>query len=289
MVGPGSAGDAARAKEISGGPDAKERRGIDRCRRALEKGRRVRGRTIASDERHGLLLDLRGAVGHVPAADAAARAVRGARWRGDDAQWEGWVVAITGDLVHLGARRPREEHDEAPLRTAHVVGTARPGVMARLEDGSTAIVPWDELSWEPMLAPPELPAGTPLRGRVVALTLEGPVLSPRAVAPSPWPAIALALPPGTDVTVRLEARERGHALVRTEQAPRAAVLVPDDALPTALGPGAIFAATVERVNAIAASLVLENLRPRSRAPRHAPAAGRPGPRGPGQAASGSRS
>ena len=248
----------------------------------------MRGRTIASHDRHGLLLDLRGAIGHVPAADAAAPA-RAARWRGGDAQWEGWVVAIAGDLVHLGARSPLDEHDESPLRTAHVLGTARSGSMARLEGGSTAIVPWDELSWEPMLAPPELPPGSPLRGRVVALTLEGPVLSPRAVAPSPWPAIALALPPGTDVTVRLEARERGHALLRTEQAPRAAAVVSDEALPSALRPGATFAATVAHVNAVASALVLEDLRPRARAPRHAPAAGTPGRRGPEQAASGSRS
>src|SRR5687768_5432554 len=121
MVGPGSAGEPARAQGILDELGGRERRGLERCRRALEKGRRVRGRTLASSEQHGLLLDLRGAVGHVPAADAAARPAGGRSWRGGERQWEGWVVAVQGDLVHLSARRPGEEGDEQPLREAEVL------------------------------------------------------------------------------------------------------------------------------------------------------------------------
>jgi hypothetical protein len=284
MVERGSAGEPGRAERIPGDVTPREQRGLDRCRRALERGRRVRGRPIASSEQHGLLVDLRGTVGHVPAADAAARPP-GNRWRGGQEAWEGWVVAVSGDLVHLAARWAGEEGGDAPIRRAEVMSTTRSGAVVRLDDGSPGVLPWEELSWLPSLGPPELPAGTRLEGRIVALTLEGPVFSPRAVAPSPWPAIALALPPGTDVGVHVVERGGGHALLRTDRAPRAAALVPEDALP----PDGVSEATVVRVNAIAGALVLEDLRSGSRAPRPAREARRQGPQGPEQAASGSRS
>jgi hypothetical protein len=280
MVGRDPAGDSAPAQGIPVDLGARERRGLERCRRALERERRVRGRPIASSDRHGLLLDLRGAVGHAPAAEVAARPPSGNLWRGGDSQWEGWVVAVHGDLVHLTARRPGDE-GEAPIRAAEVLSTARSGAVVRLDDGTIGVVPWDELSWEPTLGLPELPRGMRLEGRIVALSLEGPVLSPRAVAPTPWPAIALAYPPGSAAQVRVEGRAGGHVLVRTERAPRAAAIVPEDEVPDATS----LDATVVEVNAVAAALVLENFSPRSpRALRPAPGAPTQGPPGPQQVA-----
>jgi hypothetical protein len=304
MVGRGSAGEPDRAHGILGELGNRERRGLQRCRRALEKGRRVRGRTIASSDQHGLLLDLGGAVGHLPAtemgaragtaaagasAHAGARARASALWRGGEPQWEGWVAAVAADLVHLSCRRPGEEGDEQPIRRAEVVATGRSGATVRLEDGSSGVVPWDELSWEPLLGAPRLPVGATVVGRVVALTLEGPVISPRAIAPSPWPAIALALPPGSEVVARVEARTPEHLLLRTDRPPRAAAVAEAHALPVDARPGLEVSATVARVNAIGGALVLDDVRPRARAPRPAPGAPTPERRGPRRAASDSRS
>jgi hypothetical protein len=289
MVGRGSTGDSARAQKTPVGFGEQERRGLERCRRALERGRRIRGRRIAASERHGLLLDLRGAVGHAPASEAARAAGSGSVWRGGDAHFEGWVVAVQGDLVHLSARRPGAEGDEEPMRGAEVLSTSRSGAVVRLDDGAVGVLPWEELSWEPMLGMPDLPAGARLEGRIVALTLEGPMLSTRAAAPTPWPAIALALPPGSAVTAHVEKLAGDHALLRTDLAPRAPAVVPATALPAGTGPGGTVTATVARVNPIAGALVLEDLSPGPRAPRHGPEARRRGPQGPPQAASGSRS
>ena len=289
MVGRGSAGEPSRADGLPGDISARERRGLERCRRALERGRRVHGRIVASDERLGLLLDLRGAVGHVPPEDAAAPAARGSVLRPGERDWEGWVVAVAGDVVHLGARRPGGAGDDGPVRDAEVLSTGRSGAVVRLDDGLLGVVPWEELSWEPCLARPELPRGTRLAGRVVGLTLDGPVLSPRAIAPTPWPAIALALAPDEVVAARVEARSGDLALLRTARAPRAAAVVPAAELPEGSEVGAVLEARVARISAPAGTLELADLRPSARAPRPSPEARRPGPRGPEQAASGSRS
>ena len=278
MVGYGSAGEPSRAKEGRDGLSARERRGLDRCRRALERGRRVRGRPVAESHRDGLLLELGGVLGHVPAADAAARRPAPRLWGPRESQWQGWVAAVGPDLVHLVAERPGP--GDAPVHAAEVVEARDDDALVRLGDGSPGVVPWDELSWEPALEPRRLEPGARLEGRVVGITLEGPLLSPRAVLPSPWPAVALALPRGTRVAARVEALHAGHALVRTDRAPRAAAVVREEALAL----GEVVEATVARVNATAGVLVLDDLRPRSRAPRLAPAARTPGPQGPGRAA-----
>jgi hypothetical protein len=288
-VGQGSAGEPTRAREIYGELGDRERRGLERCRSALERGRRVRGRPIASSEQHGLLVDLRGAVGHVPAGDMATRPRRRSVWRGGERHWDGWVVVVHDDLVHLAARPPGDEGDEAPVREAEILSAARSGAVVRLDDGSIGLVPLDELSWEPSLGVPALDRGTKLRGRIVALTLEGPVLSPRAVAPSPWPAIALAYPPGTEVAAVVEQRTGSRVLLRTDRAPRAPAVVDAEALPGDPDPGARFEATVTRVNAIAGAVVLERLRSPARALRPAPEAPTQERREPRRAASDSRS
>lgn len=263
----------------------KERRALSRCRRALERGRRVRGRRVATGE-EGLLVDLRGILGHVPRTDGATDPAPRSIWGRSAEHWEGWVVAVGRDLVHLSARRPEGGGEQEAARSGEITGTGRSGARARLEDGSVAVVPWEELSWEPWLERPELPPGTPIAGRVVGLTLDGPVLSPRAVLPTPWPAIALAHPAGTAVCARVEAHGGGRARVRLERAPRAVAIV--DA--PELRAGDLIEAVVEEVNPIAGRLALRQVSPAGpRAVRPAPAAPTPEPPGPEQAASGSRS
>jgi ribosomal protein S1 len=164
------------------------------------------------------------------------------------------------------------------MREGTVVRLGRSCAVVRLDgDGSPAIVPWEELSWWPSLDPPSLRAGDHVAGRVVGLTLDGPVLSPRAVTPSPWPAVALALPVGTTVSVRVEASDGARALVRTDRAPRALAVV----AAAHLEPGATLEATVTGVDATAETLELSL--PEARAPRHAREARTPGPRGPERA------
>lgn len=284
MVGHGSAGEPSRANEASHGLSARERRGLERCRRALDRGRRVRGRPIASSDRDGLLLDLGGILGHVPPAETAPPRRRARVWRSSGDQWEGWVAAVAGDLVHLVAQRPDGDAADGPVREAEVLRAGRDGAVVRLDDGKLGVVPWEELSWEPALAPPVLLPGTTLAGRVVALSLDGPVLSPRAVTPSPWPAIALALALGTRLGAHVEARVGHHALLRTDRAPRARATVHEDALPEGTQPGDAVQATVVRVNAIAGTLVLDALSPGARAPRRARGARTRGRRGPGRVA-----
>lgn len=287
MVGQGSARDVRSA--AGGEPPPRQRRALARCRRALERGRPVRGRRIvAGDE--GLLLDLRGVLGHVPASEANERPpTRGVLGPVRD-RWEGWVVAVADDLVHLCAQRPGERADVTAVRRGEVVSSGTSGARVRLEgETSLAVLPWEELSWEPLLEPPSLAPGTQVTGRVVGLTLGGPVLSPRSATPSPWPAIALALAPGSTVHACVEARTANRALLRTVTAPRAAAIVSAERLPSDAGPGTALEVTVVRVNAAAGALELDGISPGPRAPRLAPAAPTPERRGPGQAASGSRS
>ncbi|HEX2087589.1 MAG TPA: hypothetical protein VHF89_18035 [Solirubrobacteraceae bacterium] len=243
---------------------------------------------MAHSAEHGLLVDLRGALGHVPAAEAGDRRASANALGRAHGEWEGEVVAIAGDLVHL-CRRSGEGRDARPVRHGEVLNVGRSGALVRLEgDGSLAVVPWEELSWEPSLAPRELERGERVEGRVVGLTLDGPVLSPRALVPSPWPAIALALPPGTRCAARLEAVADGTALLRTARPPRAAAVVDAAVLPPGAGPDAVLEATIARVDAIGGALVVGEVTfAAARAPRPERAAPTPEPREPGQAASGS--
>ncbi|HEV2814865.1 MAG TPA: hypothetical protein VGW10_16540 [Solirubrobacteraceae bacterium] len=263
---------------------ARERRGLDRARRSLERGRRVRGRVVASGD-HGVLVELRGVPGHVPPGEVVERPTSRRIWGRAAGQWEGWVEAVGEDLVHLSATRAAERG----VRTGEVLTTGRSGALTRLDDdGSLAVVPWDELSWQPALEAPPIERGTKVAGTVVGLSLDGPLLSPRALTPSPWPAIALALPEGAEVVVDVEATADGRALLRTTSAPRAAAVVPLDRLPPGTGEGTELDATVVRVNVVGGAVVLGGFSPRSpRAPRRARAAPTPGPPAPRQAASGS--
>lgn len=264
---------------------ARERRGLDRCRRALDRGRRVRGRVVASGA-HGLLVDLRGALGHVPAGEAVERPTSGGAWRRPTGQWEGWVVAVGDDLVHLSARPPQDRLGEG-VREGDVVQMLADRAIVKLRgDGRNAVVPCGELSWQPSLDPPRVAVGTALAGRIVGLTVDhGPVLSPRSLVPTPWPAIALALPVGARVAARVERVDGDRVQLRTARAPRAAAIVGGDG--PAPAEGAEVEATVVRVDAAAATLVLEDLAVRAsgtRAPRPGTAAATPEPRGPERAA-----
>jgi hypothetical protein len=270
MVGSRSTGERGGALEPAIELSDKEQSGLARCRRALEKGRRVAGRVLASGE-HGILVELRGAIGHVPAAERAAAPARRSLRPGGAHRWDGWVVAVAGDLVHLCAQRPAERPDEEAIRHAEVVSVGRAGALARLtDDGTMAVVPWDELSWQPSLVPPALERGMPIAGRVVGLTLDGPVLSPRSVVPSRWPAVALALTPGMEVEAHVEALAGGQALLHTRRAPRARTVVATDALPPQAVPGSTLGATVVSVNAHAGELVLEDFSLRPGGPRASP-------------------
>ncbi len=287
MVEGGSASDARALLKESGEVPARERRGLDRCRRALERGRRVRGRVIASGA-HGLLVDLRGALGHVPAGEAVERAASGGAWRRPTGQWEGWVAAVGDDLVHLSARPP-QDHVAEGMREGEVVEALGDRAIVKLRgDGRHAVVPCGELSWQPSLEPPRLALGTQLAGRIVGLTVDhGPVLSPRSLLPTPWPAIALALPVGGRVGARVELLGGDRAQLRTEQAPRAVAIVAADGLPAAAGEGAEVEATVLRVDAAAATLVLADVAAwatPTRALRRGRAAATRERPGPGQAA-----
>ena len=271
----------------SDGVPTRERRGLDRCRRALERGRRVGGRVIASGA-HGLLVDLRGTLGHVRAGEAVERPSSGGAWRRPTGQWEGWVAAVGDDLVHLSARPPQDRVAEGVLEGEVVQALADRAIVRLCGDGRHAVVPCGELSWQPSLEPPRIALGTPLAGRIVGLTVDhGPVLSPRSLLPTPWPAIALALPAGGRVGARVERIDGDRAQLRTEQAPRAVAIVPADRLPAELGEGAEVEATVVRVDAAAAALLVGEVVARTsatRAPQRGTAAGTRGRPGPERAA-----
>ncbi len=288
MVGWRSARRRDALLEDARGSVAPERRGLERYARALARGRRVRGRPLASGP-HGMLVELRGVLGHVAKGELAVGDP------GTSRHWEGWVLALGEDLVHLTSRRPSERGDEDAVREAEVLSSGKAGARVRLmDDGSTGVVPWDELSWHPLLEIPRLEHGVRLRGRVVGLSLEGAVLSPRSVAPSPWPAIALALTSGTRVPAVIEAVSGDMARVRTQRAPRAVALLRTDRLPPAATPGDSCTATVTGVDPIAARLDLDHepvrdLDDRPRDPPPGPGARTQEPPAPGTAASGSRS
>jgi hypothetical protein len=232
----------------------------------------------------GLLVDLRGAIGHVPAAEAGERPVRSGAWRRATAHWEGWVVAVGDDLVHLSIRPPQDRVAEG-VREGEVVEMLADRAVVRLgDDGRMAIVPSGELSWHPALEPPRLAPGTRIAGRVVGLTVDhGPVLSPRSLVPTPWPAIALALAPGARVTARVHGLAGDRACVRTEAAPRAVAIVPAGRLPPGAVPGTGVEATVARVDPASGALLLDALSLRAAATRALPpepgaeTPGRPGP------------
>lgn len=236
----------------------------------------------------GLLVDLRGAVGHVPAAEAEQRPTRHTAWRRASGQWEGWVAAVGDDLVHLSGRPPQDRGAEG-VREGEVVEMLDDRAVVRLVgEGGMAVVPARELSWQPALEPRRLAPGTRVAGRVVGLTVHhGPVLSPRSLVPTPWPAIALALPPGATVAARVEAVAGDRACVRTTLAPRATAIVPVDQLPDGARPGSEIEATVVRVDAASGTLALDAVSSLAATPRAAqpePGAERPGRRGPEPAA-----
>jgi ribosomal protein S1 len=123
---------------------------------------------------------------------------------------------------------------------------------------TTAIVPRSEIAWHPVpSAADELHAGDRVRGCVVDLGVDGPILSLRAVAPSPWPAIALELPPGTAVRLRVRSVGERGALARLVEQPHVATLVPR----ADFEPGQALTATVERVDVELGRLHLEGVTP----------------------------
>ena len=226
-----------------------------------------------------MLVDVRGALGHVPAAEVE----HGRRVLLGRGGWHGWVTGVAFDLVHLTAEPPGRAREDAAC-SGEVVQIEGPGAVVRLDGGRTAVLPFVELSWDPALAPRRLEIGDRVTGRVVGLTLDGPILSPRSVAPSPWPAAALAFPAGTRVPARVTEIGRGRVALRIERPPRLTAIVPAYELPLDVLPGAPVEATVATVHALAGALQLTDVSPASaRAARPAPAAPTPARRGRGRA------
>jgi hypothetical protein len=256
MVGEHSSWDQGHAEN---GVSWRERRALARARRALQKGTRVTGRPLA-EGRHGLLVDLRGVVGHVPASEAGRTPERAAGLRSRLASWEGWVCAVGDDLVHLSTNGPTPAGDDGEICSGIITAIGPTAAVVRLDGRpDDAILPWEEMSWEPALGDPRLETGDRVAGRVVAITLEGPVLSPRSVLPTPWPAVALALPAGSRIAVRIERLAGGRAEVRTCTPPRVRSIVGAGALPGDAAPGDVLETTVVRVDPIGGALVLDEL------------------------------
>ena len=212
----------------------------------------MRGPLLASGP-EGLLVDLGGALGHLPAGESG----ESIRRRG------AWVAAVDGDLVHLTAERPWLGGYEGALRSGVVVSATSHRAVAQLEGGGpSAVVLFEELSWEQLVVPPVLAPGDPVRGRVIGLSLDGPILSPRAVVPAPWPAVALANPRGMRVPARVDAVEGDRVAVRLERAPRITAVLVRHELPLGVLPGASVEGTVERVDVLGCALTLCDVRPR---------------------------
>jgi len=213
--------------------------GLARCERAQAAGRRVRGRVVAA----------RG--------DAALLDVGGVRALARGAACTGWVDAVSEQLVTLAPERRGARPSPTALtlvRSALVEWVYDAGAWVVLDDGSPAFVPRDEVGWAPLLSTVGiLRPGDRVRGRVVGLTVDGPLLSPRAATPDPWTAVALELPAGCLVRVRVEQVAGGSALVRVLGVPPAAALVPVDAT---LRIGEVLDAAVEQVDEAARRLLL---------------------------------
>ena len=281
-------------------------RALERCRRAQERGRRVRGRVVAAGDA-GLLVDLGGVYGHAPAEGAGTDArglrrsgVAGPARRGE--RWTGWVIAVTPDLVHLTSSSSGTSPSRGPVRSGIVEAVGSEGARVRLDGApdpsaagkgrppERAIVPFGELSWfDDLSAGAPLAPGDTVRGRISELTLDGPVVSPRSLTPTPWPAVALALAPGTRVPAQVEAVREGRALVRLEAPARPTVAVGAERLPDGAEQGSEIEVVVGRVDPVARRLTLDELGLSLRSSRPAQAAGTGERRAPPRAAEGSRS
>ena len=251
---------------------------VDRVRRALGRRRQVRGRIVSEGE-HGLLLDVGGLRGFVPATALAGATRR----RGEPLldRWRGRPVAVTDHLCILGASA--DPPGSAVTGTVEAIGPEGAWVALEGRGARRALAVRDELGW----TPGEEPAvGDTVRGAVLDLTMAGPRISLRALRPSPWPAVALELEPGTPVTAAVRAATADGAIVRLVDQPHAQARVPATALPGPVRAGQWLHAVVHRVDASAGRLALAAIRA-GPGPRPARAERTGARRAPGRGAAGS--
>ena len=254
------------------------RAAVARARRALAGGRSLRGRVVRSGT-HGLLLDVAGVRGFVPAAalgeeERSAAAMVGERWRGR-------VVAVTDHLCILG--RLPEPPGAVVTGTVQAIGPEGAWVALAGRGARRALAVRDELGW----TPGEEPAvGDAVSGAVLDLTMSGPRISLRALQPSPWPAVALELEAGMPVTAAVRATTADGAIVRLVDQPHAEAHVLAGDLPGAVRAGVWLHAVVRQVDVRAGRLALVAIRtgPGPRPGREARTGER---RAPGQGAAGS--
>lgn len=227
---------------------------LHECEARRDRGRRAPVRVVASGE-HGVLAEAGGLRAWFSADDPPRRAPTG--------RLAGWVAAVTPHLVYLGGRERRLPSAGALTEVVEGTVTAVEERHARVRlagagiSSSTAVLPRAEIAWHPVpAATAELAPGQVVRGCVVDLGLDGPVLSLRAATPSPWPAIALELTPGTPVRLRVRAITREGTLVRLVDQPHVTTLIDRGDLE----PGEVLTAVVGHVDVGAAHLALEEVR-----------------------------
>ena len=218
-----------------------------------ERGRRAPVRVVARGE-HGVLARAQGLRAWFPPDDPPRRRLSGGLG--------GWVTGLTSHLAYLGGQRRRAAPTGALTEVieAVVVSADEQQARVRLLQGSahsTAVVPRTRIAWHPVAsAADELTPGQHVRGRVVDLGLDGPVLSLRDAVPSPWPAIALELTPGMPVRLRVRATGRTAAIARLVDHPHVTTVVAR----TDVEPGQPLTAVVGEVDVEAGRLHLDGVR-----------------------------
>jgi hypothetical protein len=224
-----------------------------RCEELRRHGQRVAVRLICTGE-HGTLADAGGLRGWFPPATPPRRSALGRRG--------GWITAVTPHLAFLSGT-PQDEERGAALSatlTGTVTSVDRHGARVRLAgaapEATLARLPRTEIAWHPVAsADAELQRGDRVRVRVIELGLDGPVVSQRAAAPSPWPAIALELEPGTGVRLRVHTVLDRGAVARLVDHPHVTTLVGLDGLRA----GDTLTATVGHVDVPRRHLVLRQV------------------------------
>jgi ribosomal protein S1 len=218
-----------------------------------ERGRRAPVRVVARGS-HGVLADAGGLRGWFPPDDPPRRRLPGVL--------AGWVTGLSSHLAYLGGSQRRTSSGDALTEVIEGVVVAADDAQARVRllqgDGrSIAVVPRNRIAWHPVgSAASELRPGDRVRGRVVDLGLDGPVLSLRDAVPSPWPAIALELTPGLPVRLRVTLTGRTASIARLVDHPHVVTVVER----TDVEPGQALTAVVGEVDVEARRLHLEQVR-----------------------------
>lgn len=225
--------------------------------RALEdrarRGRRARVHVVRRGP-HGVLADAGGLRAWFAPDDPPRRRLVGGH--------AGWVVAVTSHLACLGGEQKRLAPSGAMTDVIEGVVLSATETQARvrlLQGGgaATAVVPRTQIAWHAVAsAAAELRPGDRVRGRVIDLDLDGPVLSLREAAPSPWPAIALELDPGTEVRMRVRTVTRSASIARLVDHPHVITVVER----SDVEPGESLTGVVEEVDVEAGRLHLGRVR-----------------------------